>query len=84
MRKCAEYRAIAIAHARLAIRSRSSEICEKHVRVAASFLILAAEEAMRELRIGGRQTLARSSQSAVSRHVEGQSRRPTDRTIVLH
>jgi hypothetical protein len=47
MRKCAEYRAMAIAHARLATASRSDEVCEKHVRIAASFLILAAEEAMR-------------------------------------
>jgi hypothetical protein len=42
---------MAIAHARLAIRSRSDEVCEKHVRIAASFLMLAAEEAMR----GGRE-----------------------------
>jgi hypothetical protein len=50
MRKCAEYRAMAIAHARRAVVSRSDETCEKHVRIAASFLVLAAEEAMRSAR----------------------------------
>ncbi len=70
MRKCAEYRAMAIAHARLAIRSRSDEICEKHVRIAASFLMRAAEEAMR----------------GTQQHswVEGQSLWSTDRAIILH
>ena len=84
MRKCAEYRAMAIAHARLAMRSRSDEICEKHVRMAASFLMLAAEEARRELRIDGPLTLARNVRSAVNRHAESQSSRPTDGVIVLH
>jgi hypothetical protein len=47
MRKCAVYRAIAIVHARQAADSRSDEICEMHVRMAASFLALANNEAMR-------------------------------------
>jgi hypothetical protein len=53
MRKCAEYRAKAIAHARLAMLSRSDEICETHVRIAASFLTLANKEAMCDLRASG-------------------------------
>jgi hypothetical protein len=52
MRKCAVYRAIAIVHARQAADSRSDEICEMHVRMAASFLTLANREAMRERRVG--------------------------------
>jgi hypothetical protein len=76
MRKCAEYRAMAIAHARLAIRSRSDEVCEKHVRIAASFLMLAAEEAMRR----GREHFSTRSWA----WVEGQIRRSSDSGIVLH
>jgi hypothetical protein len=76
MRKCAEYRAMAIAHARLAIRSRSDEVCEKHVRIAASFLMLAAEEAMRR----GRDHLLTRTWALV----EGQNRRSNDSGIVLH
>ena len=50
MRKCAEYRAMAIAHARLALITQSDELCETHVRIAASFLALANKQAMRDLR----------------------------------
>jgi hypothetical protein len=75
MRKCAEYRARAVAHARLAIRSRSDEICEKHVRLAASCLMLAAEEAMR-----GAQQHLRTQRTWVQR----QSRWSIGRAILLH
>jgi hypothetical protein len=76
MRKCAQYRALAIAHARRAIRSRSDEICEKHVRIAASFLLLAAEEAMRH----GREHLSTSMWT----WIEGRPVRSIDRGMVLH
>jgi hypothetical protein len=49
MSECAEYRAIAIAHARLALMTQSDELCETHVRTAASFLALAGKHAMRDL-----------------------------------
>jgi hypothetical protein len=48
MRKCAEYRAMAIAHARFALMTKSDELCETHVRIAASLLALANEQAIRE------------------------------------
>jgi hypothetical protein len=76
MRKCAEYRAMAIAHARLAIRSRSEEICERHVRIAASFLMLAAEEAMRR----GREHFSTRTWALV----EGQNRGSSAGGTVLH
>jgi hypothetical protein len=76
MRKCAEYRAMAIAHARLAIRSRSDDVCEKHVRIAASFLMLAAEEAMR----GGREHFLVPTWALV----EGQNRGANAGGIILH
>jgi hypothetical protein len=76
MRKCAEYRAMAIAHARLAIRSRSEEICERHVRIAASFLMLAAEEAMRR----GRERFSLPTWALV----EGQNRDSSAGEIILH
>jgi hypothetical protein len=50
MRKCAQYRAKAMAHARLAMLSRSEALCERYVRIAASFLTRANQEAMRDLR----------------------------------
>ena len=53
MSKTAEYRAKAIGHAKLAANSQSEEVCEIHVRIAASFLALADKEAMRDLKPGG-------------------------------
>jgi hypothetical protein len=49
MSKAAEYRAKAVEHARLAVTSQSEEVCEIHVRIAASFVALANKEAMRDL-----------------------------------
>jgi hypothetical protein len=54
MRKCAEYRAQAIEHARRAMLSRSDEICERHIRIADWFLTLANKEAMGDLSALGR------------------------------
>jgi hypothetical protein len=62
MRKCAEYRAQAVEHARRATLSRSDEICETHVRIADSLLTLANKEAMRDLRsLGWERAVARPS-----------------------
>jgi hypothetical protein len=57
MRKCAVYRAIAIVHAQQATASQSDDICETHVRLAASFLTLANREAMRHLTAGAHLSL---------------------------
>jgi hypothetical protein len=43
--KSAEYRAKAVEHVKLA----AEDVCEIHVRIAASYLALAAKEIMREL-----------------------------------
>jgi hypothetical protein len=53
MSKAAEYRAKAIDHAKLAAISQSEEVCEIHVRIAASFLALADKRAMRDLNPSG-------------------------------
>jgi hypothetical protein len=49
MSTAAEYRAKAVEQAKLAVTSQSEEVCEIHVRIAASFLALAAKEMMRQL-----------------------------------
>jgi hypothetical protein len=49
MSKAAEYRAKAVEQAKLAVISHSEEVCEIHVRIAASLLALAAKEMMCQL-----------------------------------
>ena len=51
MSRAMKYRVKAIEHAQLAISSQSDEVCEMHVRMAASFLSLANKEAMRDLNL---------------------------------
>jgi hypothetical protein len=51
--KAVEYRAKAVEHAKLALISQSEEVCEAHVRIAASFFALANKEAMRDLKASG-------------------------------
>ena len=85
MRKCAVYRAIAIVHAQQATSSRSNEICETHVRLAASFLTLANREAMRHLTAGAHLSMnaltAEPAREVISVSCLGKA--PADELLVL-
>ena len=85
MRKCAVYRAIAIVHAQQATTSRSDEICETHVRLAASFLTLANREAMRHLKAGAHLSLnaltAKPAREVISVSCLGKA--PADDLVVV-